>query len=264
MPFEDAEATDARLDGVPALLREAVAKADYRRNPHQIFDNMDSDPQIGDLPEADKPASRIELLEVAAVHRADQAEMRDEAVLYCRSHQQEGPPYPDAANITFGRVNRFRSLVNAIADSDSALGVHRAEALLRDVIHDAPPATRLERQRSSLAGRILGSRQMWCYPAGDAANPFAEIGNSRIEAVNVLGLGWYAYDAPDDELVRWAHMLPDAIGAYLPTAWDADDSVYWRPGGRTYRLDRDDYGVPEVVHNPVAGDNLTAPIYPIL
>lgn len=260
MSFRDAEATDATLGGSAAILRGALVKVGYKRNPFQIYDNMDSDPHIGALPEAEKPASRIELLKRVAAHRADQARMRDEAVIFCGEHPQEGPSFPDAATTTFGRVNSFPSLVNAVADQDSSLSRSRAEALLRDVIHDAAPATRLERQRLALSGKTLSLYQMWCYPAGDPQKPFTEIGTIRSEAVNVLGLGCFADDA---ELLRWAHTLPGGITAHLPTAWDAGDYACWRPGGRTYRLDSDDYGVPEVVHRPITGDNLTAPIEPI-
>ena len=231
MSFRDAEASDARLGGMAALLRAALAEASYVRNPHQIYDNMDTDPVIEVLPGTGKPAGRVELLNEVAAHRDDQARMRAETVLFCRAHQQEGPIFPTATNTTFGRVSGFRPLVNAIAHPSSGLSLGRAEALLHDLIHDAPPTTRLDRQRAALAGKTLGRYQMWCYPAGDARNPFAEIGGNRSEAVNVLGLGGYAYNAPDDELVRWAHTLPNTIAAHLPTAWDAGDCVYWRPGG---------------------------------
>lgn len=246
-----------------SLLRASVAKAGYARNPHQIYDNMDTDPVIKALPGTGKPAARVELLNGVAAHRDDQARMRVEAVLFCRAHQQEGPTFPTATNPTFGRVNGFRALVNAVAHPNSGLSLARAEALLRDVIHDAPLTMRFARQRAALAGKTLGRNQMWCYPVGDLGNPFAEIGGNRSATVNVLGLGWYAYNAPDDELVRWAHTLPETIAAHLPTAWDAGESVYWRPGGRTYRLDDDAYGVSEVVHNPITGDCLTVAIDPI-
>ena len=46
--------------------------------------------------------------------------------------------------------------------------------------------------------------------------------------------------------------------ARLP--WDADCSAWWRPGGRTYRLDRDEYGLREVVHDRIRGEHLVASI----
>jgi hypothetical protein len=267
MSFLDAEKADPSLGGVPAMLRTALTEAGYTRNQHQIYDNMDLDPLIGHLPEAGKPACRTELLKIAAGFRIDATGMRNAAVDFCREHQQEGPSFPEAHNSGFGRVAGFRSLVNVIAASDRSLSLRAAEALLHDVIHDAPVATRLQRQQSALAGRTLARFQMWCYPAGDQGNPFAEIGNTRDEAVNVLGLGYYAYNAPGDELVRWAHRLPGELDAHRPTAWDAGASsaacVYWRPGGRTYRLDRDACGLDEVVHPPIKGESLTAAINPI-
>lgn len=79
----------------------------------------------------------------------------------------------------------------------------------------------------------------------------------------MLGLGCFAHDDPPEELVRWAHALPESIRAHRPTAWDAGASrgnVYWRPGGRTWQLDRDAEGVPEVVHHPIRGADLIVPM----
>lgn len=268
MSFRDAEATDASLNGLAALLRAALEEPGYRRNQHQIYDNMDSDPRIGPLTEAGRPAGRIELLRQVNNHRADPSAMRDEVVLFCRTNLQQGPGFPNTETTTFGRVQRFVSLVNAIVDPSRGMNLKNAKALLDDDIRGAAPAARLERQRTELTGYTLSRYQMWSYPVGDPGNPFAEIGSARTDAVNVLGLGYFAYDAPDDELVRWAHTVPKSDdpkkpAACQPTAWDAGadkGNVHWRPGGRTYRLDRDDYGVPEVVHDAIKGENLVVAI----
>jgi hypothetical protein len=264
MSFRDAEATDATLNGIAAILRTALEESGYRRNPHQVYDNMDSDPLIGILPEAGKPASRVELLQHVQNHRANPPVIPDEVVLFCRAKLQQGPVLSAPDPVTLGRVQGMRSLVNAVADPASALSLRNAEALVRDIVGGAAdPATKLAKQKSELAGKALSRYQMWYYPAADARNPFHEIGTTRAEAVNMLGLGYYAYDEPAAEIVRWAHALPGSIQAHKPTAWDAGadkGNVHWRPGGSTYQLYRNDFGLPEVVHARVSGDNLIAPI----
>lgn len=264
MSFQEAEATDANLNGLAALLKSALEELGYRRNTHQIYENMDSDPLIGDLPDSGKPASRSELLQHVSKQRANPSVIPDEVVLFCRANLQQGPLAPDADTATLGRVQSMRSLVNAIADPLSGLSFRNAEALVRDVTSGVPDAaTKLARQKADLAGKNLSHYQMWCYPAADSRNPFHEIGTSRTDAVNILGLGFYAYVAPTAEVVRWAHALRPLGSARKPTAWDAGSdkgNVYWRPGGRTYRLDLTGYGVPEVVHNPIKSEDLIAPI----
>lgn len=264
MSFRDAEATDATLNGITTILRAALEQPGYRRNPHQVYDSMDSDPLIGALPELGKPASRMELLRRVSGHRADPSAISDEVVLFCRTNLQQGPVLAAADSPTLGRVQGLRSLVNAVADPSSGLSLRNAEALVRDVVAGvADTATKLARQKSELAGKTLTRYQMWCYPAADSRNPFREIGTTRTEAVNILGLGYYAYDEPHAEILRWAHALPGPVRAHRPTAWDAGadkGNVHWRPGGNTYQLERDDYGVPEVVHDPIKGEDLIAPI----
>jgi hypothetical protein len=229
---------------------------------------MDSDPLIGPLPEAGKPASRIELLKQVSKHWANPAGVPDEVVLFCRAHLQEGPLAPATEVASLGRVQSMRSLVNAVADPAGGLSLRNAEALVRDAVAGlADAATKLARQKTDLAGKTLSRFQMWCYPAADHRSPRREIGAGRMDAVNILGLGFYAYDAPGEEVVHWAHALPNSVGAHRPTAWDAGTdrgNVHWRPGGKTYRLDRDDYGLPEVVHNPIKGDDLIAPVEALL
>jgi hypothetical protein len=158
----------------------------------------------------------------------------------------------------------MRALVNAVADPASTLSLGYAEALVRDLVGGvADSAAKLTRQKTELAGKTLSKYQMWCYPAVNSRSPFHEIGTTRHEAVNTLGLGHYAYNELTAELVRWAHSLPASIRARVPTAWDAGadkGNVHWRPGGKTYRLDRDAYGVSEVIHDPIKADDLVAPI----
>ncbi len=269
MSFRDAEATDATLRGIAAVLRGALEEPAYHWNPDQVYDNMDGDPLIGALPEAGKPASRLELLRYLNPHRGDPSALADEVVSFCRHNPRQGPSGAVASTASLGHVQSVRSLVNGVADPAGTLGLRDAEALVRDLVNDVSDASaKLAKQKSALDGKSLVRReyQMWCYPAADSRHPFAEIGSSRADAINALGLGWYAHDLPGEELLRWAHTLPTSASAHRPTAWDAGadkGNVYWRPGGKTYRLDRDDYGPSEVVHAPVEGQDLVAPIQPL-
>jgi hypothetical protein len=268
MSFRDAESADTTLSGIAAILRAALEEPGYRRNQHQVYDSMDLDPLIGALSEPGQPASRIQLLRRVSTHRADPSAIPDEVVLFSRSNLQQGPALPSAGAQILGRVQGLRSLVNAVADASSGLSLRNAEALVRDLVGAVTDtATRLARQKAELAGKTLSRYQMWCYPAADSRRPFREIGTTRTEAVNVLGLGCYAYNDPHAEIVRWAHALPAPVAAHRPTAWDAGadkGNVHWRSGGRTYQLERDDYGVSEVVHDPVKGADLIAAIEALL
>lgn len=261
MSFRDAGAADSTLDGVAEILRAVLKQPGYQRNPHQVYDSMDGDPLIGALPEGGRPASRRELLRRVSVHRASPSEIPGEVVAFCRANLQQGPGPAAPGLRVLGRVQSLASLANAIADPSSGLSRRHAEALVRDLVAGAgDPAAKLARQKSDLAGKALSRYPMWCYSPADSRSPFLDIGATREEAVTVLGLGYFAYDEPAAELVRWAHALPAPVRAHQPTAWDAGatpGSVYWRPGGSTYRLDREEYGVPEVVHDPITGDDLT-------
>lgn len=257
MSFHDAETADPSVAGVANILRDSLSEPAYIRNANQIYDNMDTDPLIGATAAVDQPACRVELLTRVAPHAPDLTLTRAEAELFCRDHLREGPEYPDAAITTFGRVCTFESLAKAIADPSSPAGLDDARALLRDAI-DAPPSpTRFARQRADLNGKNLSRFQMWSFPVADPANPFAEIGAARQEAVDILGLG---YISPLDEVVGFAHRLPAGTGAHRPTAWDAGCFNCWRIGGRTYRLDRDEYGLLEVVHDRIRGEHLAVSI----
>jgi hypothetical protein len=261
MSFQDAEAAETSVAGIASLLRDSLREPAYIRNANQVYDNMDTDPLIGPTPAAGEPACRVDLLTRVAAHAPDLLRVRDEAQLFCREHLREGPEFLDAAITTFGRVCTFESLVSAIADPSSPSGLDDARALLRDAI-DAPPSpARLARQRADLDGKNLSRFQMWSFPVADPANPLAEIGPERDEAVNVLGLG---YIAPADEVVGFAHRLPAGVEAHPPTAWDAGCFPWWRAGGRAYRLDRDEYGLREVVHDRIRGEHLVASIDTLL
>ena len=268
MSFQRAEISDPSLKGISDALQAALVEPAYTRNPHQIYDNMDSDLLIGPLPQAGMPASRIELLRQVSPHRADPSKMPDEVTRFCRANLQQGPGWPGSDRTIFGHVHGFESLVHTLTSPAVSLSLRNSRALLDDVVRGGKPTTRLERQRIELAEFHLSRYQMWSFPVGNSADPFREIGVGRGDAVNALGLGYYAKKAPDMALVRWAHQLPSgqdrtAPTARRPTAWDAGSdkgNAYWRPGGMTWRLDRDEVGVSEVVHDPIQGKNLVAAI----
>ena len=264
MSFREAEITDAVLHGIPDILRDTLTEVVYATNQHQIYDNMDADPLISPLPEPDRPTCRKTLLRTCLPMRSNTGALRATIGQFCHMNQRQGPIRTDAVKEVFGSVQRFGGVCNALANADSAADLTDVEVLLHDLINDGPEGTRLARQRFSLDGKPLSRHQMWSYPVNDQDNPFAEFGDRRNEAVNLLGLG---FQHPTDELVRWAHTLPDPVGAHQPTAWDSGadpSSVYWRPGGRTRRLDRAEDGLIEVVHTTISGTNLAAPIKALL
>ena len=264
MSFHVAESADPILRGLPVILRGALTEIDYTPDQHQIYANMDSDPFITPRAEVDKPTCRADLLHHCVPHQSDLMGMRTAVNRFCYANQRQGPIRLTETKSAYGRVQRFDGVLNSLARSDSAADLADIEALLRDLISDGPALTRLDRQRVALNSTPLSQYQIWSYPAGDSDAPYAEIGDDRTEAVNLLGLGFFT---DTDELVRWAHELPEPMRAHLPTAWDSaaeSGSVYWRPGGRTYRLDRDEFGVVEVVHPLVFGRHLVSAIEPLL
>jgi hypothetical protein len=63
-------------------------------------------------------------------------------------------------------------------------------------------------------------------------------------------------------MVLFAHRLSPGVAARTPTTFDAEDSPFYRPGGRTQPLDTSTTGdgMPEVVHSPITGSTLAEPI----
>lgn len=257
MSFHHAEAASLSLTGIANVLRSSLNEPAYTRNVNQIFDNMDTDTLIEDTAAANFPACRVELLTRVAPHASDLPRVRAEVELFCRAHLREGPKFSNAADTTFGRICTFESLVKAIADPSSPASLDDARALLRDAIDTPPSPTRFFRQCSDLNGKNLSRFQMWSFPVADPANPFAEVGTARQDAIDILGLG---YITPSDEVVGFAHRLPAGTPAHRPTAWDAGCFNCWRIGGRTYRLDREEYGLLEIVHDRIRGEHLAASI----
>jgi len=82
------------------------------------------------------------------------------------------------------------------------------------------------------------------------------------DKVNRLGLGQYNQGAGlTTELICWGHRLPSGTTAHAPSAWDAEDSPDWRPGGSTHPLDGNTaLGLPEVVHSELTSGALAVKI----
>ena len=263
MPFADVETVHSRYAGLSSALEAALRDQAYTPNPSQVFVNMDGDHLIGDHPVSGSPASRSELFEKVEPHRGDSALMKSATTRFCREHQRKGPAIPKSGNDTFGHVCRFEALIDGVRPADSSQTRESVRAKLRDVIHDAPLPHRLSRQRRRLGANRLRCYQMWCYLPPDPQAVFAAIGMSRAEVVNLLGLGFEAFTEPSEELIRFAHRLPPGLDAFQPTAWDAEHCAYWRPGGFTWKLDGSGYGLSEVVHLPIKGQDLYVAIEPI-
>jgi hypothetical protein len=264
MPLRNAEATDPTLDGITTELQDSLHKPAYSQNPHQCFANLDSDPLVPDLPSTGSPASRLDLLRHIHPQRGGPIPFAELVVNFSRLNTAQGPITPIPASEVFGRVQSLSGLLAAVSPASGSLGLNAAKALIRDLLQvDGDASTRLAVQKFDLTGKLLSKHLVWAYPASSARQPFDDIGTTRAEAVNALGLGYYAIEKPDDELVRWAHRLPPIMNAQQPTVWDANTSagnVYWRPWGKTCQLASEIPGVTEVVHSPIRGEDLIHPI----
>jgi hypothetical protein len=227
--------------------------------PDQIYDNLDSDPQVPDEPSPGRPAARRRLI-VALLPDAggEAARYFSRASEFCQAHQQEGQP---AKQPLLGHVADLGKLADWLQAQGS--GLSRQETLdgLRDLVRlPGEAAERLAEQRKTLGAGTLARYQMWSVQAADGAESFAELAAKRREVVNRLGLGHF--EDPRIELVYWMHDLGPVV-AHRPTCWDAGLTFPWRrPTGRTEPLDGSGSaaGLPEVVHAPIEAASLTAPI----
>jgi hypothetical protein len=264
MPLRDAEATDPSLAGITDDLQTSLHTPAYGPNPHQCFANIDSDPLVSDLPTTGSPASRLDLLRHLAPHRSDPGTFQDQVVTFSRAHCSQGPITPIHASGVYGRVQSLKGLSTAVSGSAGSLSLNASKALIRDLVQiDGNAETRLAVQKLDLTGKLLSTYSVWAYPASRARQPFDDIGETRADAVNALGLGYFAIEKPKAELVRWAHRLPGTMNAQQPTVWDANTSagnVYWGPWGKTCQLALEIPGVSEVVHPPIRGEDLVHPI----
>lgn len=120
-------------------------------------------------------------------------------------------------------------------------------------------AMTLSQQRLLLADRRLRQYMMWSFHQEEFLDaPFSGVDTTCTELRRRLGLGQFVASAA--KVLYWAHRLRPNQIAHRPTAFDAADNPYFRPGGRTRPLDGAGDGMPEVVHDPVSGDQLVEPI----
>jgi hypothetical protein len=264
MSFTRAESTAPGLVGLSQVLREALSEPSYLPNPSQVYENKDTDPLINPTVTASGPASRVELLQHLQNVPSDAPSVRSGVVVFCRDNLQQGPDRIATTGTSLGHVKRFDSLVAAVSSANGTLGLARSRDLLQSLLVDTGDANRnLARQQTRLATTFLSQYPMWCYPASDTGDPHRAVGATAAEAVNCLGLGFIQGDRPSGRLVRWTHTVPDGTKVCRPTAWDAGSTpgnVYWRHGGWTHRLDGSGPGVPEFVHFPVTGQQLSSAI----
>ncbi len=251
-------------------MRESLRRTDFDADPDRVFNNMDSDALIPDVPSADRATSRLEMLDdplmTALPATATGKEVKDAAVGFCRAHKQEGPDDPVAQGHVLGRVWPFAKL-DGLLKLKAKVRSLRMGSGLRVLVKNR----NLAEQRAMLATAPLGEQLMWSfYHPTDRDNPFRSLGGGSDSMADRLGLGedWSA----KHDLVKWGHRLPLGMTAHTPTAWDGGaDNPYWFPGGRTRPLSADgggskdpaigpDDGLPEVVHDPVMGSQLAIPI----
>lgn len=260
MSFQQTVNANPHLAGTVAQLKSALTTTSYSQNPDQVFDNMDQDPLIDavTMPGSGRPPSRHDFLQYLNVAPPP---IGFAVSSFCRTpaHQLRGPTLPDRL---LGRVQRFTAVLNSVTGPRSSLSRTTAQNLIRDGTARVPGA--LARQKVSFKGYKLSAYFMWSYPPKDPLDPYQDIGPTRAIAVNTLGLGYFEQDpvGKTEVLLRWVHELPSAT-ARQPTAWDAssaDGNVYWRPGGKTFTLNPGAPGLTEVIHEPVEGQVLVAPM----
>ena len=257
MALDDVANTDADKK-IVARLRTALTQAQYTRNPNQVYDNLDSDAQIPDQLKG-KPASRRELLDQLQKENPGQEnEVQDVFISFCRAHHKEGTEHPNYESVTLGRVWKLDGMV-AILQGGGATPAEAAQDL-DDMIRNQPVQAQRERLRDTPLCRF---ETMWAFhDPTTGSDPFGKTGRSRYALVNRLGLGQYNQGAGlTTELICWGHILPPGTTAHAPTAWDAEDSPHWRPGGSTYPLvGNAAQGLPEAVHSKLTGAALAVKI----
>jgi len=239
-------------------LRTSLRRADYKPEPDQVYEDLDSDPLVPDTPAPRRPASRLALLDELLKVGGD---LKAAANTFCHKHKMKGPEDKRAPAHTLGRVWSFRELSDLLQSQVGGVGSAKSADLLRKTIELAS----LEDQEEAFADLWFGDERkpMWSFYDPDSPhNPLGNLTGGRAATVDRLGLGEYHYKGPDEELVQWGHRLPDGGKAMRPTAWDGGAKrPYWRPGGRTHPLGttgrfKSDGGLPEVVHAPVKGGDL--------
>lgn len=250
-------------------LKTALEQPGYRHpvnggtpQPDQVFENVDSDPQIPDTASSATLASRQGLLDTLVAHGPSTLdEFREHFIRFCRGQARQGAVVDAARTRRLGHVHQLDRLAAWLRDPASPLGVGETRAWLRDLVRT--PGTALDRlalQQAAIAKDTLSPHDQWSFLDDADDDPFKSLPKRRPDVVNRLGLG-HVVD-PTIELVGWTHHLPPDITPHRPTAWDATLFPCGRPHGRTEPLDGSGgyNGLAEVVHRPIGADHLATPI----
>ena len=225
----------------------SVALKVFRLQHVQVFINLDTDKQI-------TQSKRQELLEQLLTAAAYYDVVVSRIVSFCQAHQCLGPPRGTAQRASLGHVEERRktekTLASAALPTSGLTRRRRSSALVIDKILRCT----LPEQCDLLHGIPLSKYQIWSfYHPLSLDDPFRGIVQRHHELVRKLGLG---HVDPSSELLLWAHRLQPEQVAHIPTTFDAELNEYFRPVGKTEPLSGSG-GLPEVVHPPVNGDQLS-------
>lgn len=256
MSFQEAEKGNDQLSGLTKNhLIDALSDDTYTINPNQPFENLNEDSLISTLGEAgDGIASRQSLL--THLTEFDVKEIKFRTLAFSRQHRQEGPLIDKNEPITVGRVTTLNAIVNGVLESAIHLGLKAAQIIVEEAVMNAPKDS-LNWQKKLLKNKKLGKYQMWVYPTSSKL-PYERVGETRNQVEDSLGLGHYRSEP--GSVVTWEHTVEIEQTVYRPTAWDSDLNPFWRHGGKTFRLDSNEYGEDEFIHDPITGDKLKKPI----
>ena len=239
-----------RLAGAAVL--DLLTRADV-----QVFQNLDSDPEVTD-------DQREQLLDHLLRDQPTTPQAaRDRLCEFCRQgdHQLSGASEPAAQSAVLGHVKSRTAWQRYVESSHGSSARGFATRRRRSAAMTVDDLLRLgvDQQQRLLAGRTLSRFNMWSfYQSAHPNSPFRNVTRTYDELKRRLGLGLMA-DA-NAEAVYWAHRLASGQTAHRTTALDAADYAFYRPGGRTQPLDGANDGLPEVVHVPVDGSQLVEPI----
>jgi hypothetical protein len=213
--------------------------------------NLDTDNQISQ-------AKREELLKQSIlVDVKDPGAVEAKVLGYCRAHQCSGGLRATAQGATLGHVEergRLENTFESTASAKSPLAKKRRTSIL--FVHELLSKT-LAEQQSLLNGKPLSRWIMWSfYQPRRTDTPFHGVSKDKSELIRRLGLG---RANRGEDFLLWEHTLETHQTANRPTAFDAEAYDFFRPGGKTRPLSGSG-GLPEVVHPPVTGNQLAAPI----
>jgi hypothetical protein len=222
----------------------------FRAKYSQVVENLDTDRAI-------TQAQRCELLEQLLTAVADDGEIVEGRIqAFCWAHQCRGLQQSTAQTACLGHVERRsnleKTLESAGMGSATSFTTRRRRTAAPTVDHIL--RCDLAGQHSLLVDISLSKRLIWSfYQSRSPDDPFRGVITSAPELVRRLGLG---LTNAGEELLVWGHRLRPGQTAHRPTAFDAADYEFFRPGGKTRPLTGDG-GLREVVHRPITGDQLT-------